>query len=53
MPLILIGPYADKHPNTGNIDNPVRGPTWADNPGGKVGQLENEIDKKRAQTAPD
>ena len=45
--------HADKHPNPGNIDDPLTGPTPTDDPRGKAGQLENEIDKKRAQTPPD
>jgi hypothetical protein len=45
-----------KHPHPGNVtdaDKPQVGPTPTDDPRGKASQLENEIDKKRAQTPPD
>jgi len=45
-----------KHPHPGNIveaDKPFVGPTPTDDPRGKAGQLENEIDKKRAETPPE
>ena len=45
--------YDDKHPNAGTIDEPLVGPTPTDDPRNEADKLENEIDKKRAQTPPD
>ena len=45
--------YDDKHPNAGTVDEPLVGPTPTDHTRNEADKLENEIDKKRAQTPPD
>lgn len=45
--------YEEKHPNAGTVDEPIVGPTPTDDPGNEADKLEDQIDKKRAQTPPD